>query len=91
MPQRRRRLILLGGLSSKIDFAIPAINRRTVQDAIGSMPPAGASGDLLHDLKEIRSEKILRRIKRIPQGNRILRITQPIKRRREKEPIMLLN
>src|SRR6266850_7420959 len=68
VPQRRRRLIVLGGLSGKIDFAIPSANRRTVRDAIGSMPPAGKSGDPLHDLKEIRSEKILKRIKKIPKN-----------------------
>ena len=45
VPQRRRRLILLGSLLGRIDFAIPATNRRTVQDAIGSMPSAGKSGD----------------------------------------------
>jgi DNA (cytosine-5)-methyltransferase 1 len=67
VPQRRRRVIVLGGLSGKIDFAIPVTNRRTVQDTIGSMPPAGESGDALHDLREIRSEKILRRIRRIPK------------------------
>jgi DNA (cytosine-5)-methyltransferase 1 len=68
VPQRRRRLILLGSLSGKIDFAIPEINRRTVRDAIGSMPPAGKSGDPLHDWKEIRSEKILKRIMKIPKN-----------------------
>jgi DNA (cytosine-5)-methyltransferase 1 len=68
VPQRRLRLILLGSRSGRIDFAAPNANRRTVQDAIRSMPVAGKSGDPLHDLKEKRSERILKRIKKIPKN-----------------------
>ena len=66
VPQRRRRLILLASKIGKIEFAKKAA-RKTVGDAIKSMPPVGKSGDSLHDYKERRSEKVKRLIKRIPK------------------------
>lgn len=68
VPQRRRRMILLGSRVGKVDFAVPVLNRRTVYDAISSLPPAGESGDPLHDLPEERSPRIMRLIKKIPKN-----------------------
>jgi DNA (cytosine-5)-methyltransferase 1 len=67
VPQRRRRLILLAGYKSEIPFAPTTLSRRTVSDAIGSLPKAGESGDELHDLKEQRSPRIRELISRIPK------------------------
>jgi DNA (cytosine-5)-methyltransferase 1 len=73
VPQRRKRVILLGSLSDRIDFAPPSPNRRTVRNTIGNMPPAGKSGDPLHDLTESRSTRIVKIIKSIPRngGSRV--------------------
>jgi DNA (cytosine-5)-methyltransferase 1 len=68
VPQRRRRLIYLAGQNQKLTFAEPETNRRSVRDAIGSLPPAGQSGDSVHDLPERRSAKVRDLIKRIPKN-----------------------
>lgn len=68
VPQRRWRLIYLAGLGKAIPFAPASPNRRTVWDAIGSLPRAGRSGDPIHDIPERRSEKVLELIKCIPKN-----------------------
>jgi DNA (cytosine-5)-methyltransferase 1 len=68
VPQRRWRLIYLAGLGKFIPFAPPSFSRRTVWDAIGSLPPPGASGDPVHDIPECRSERVCELIKRIPKN-----------------------
>lgn len=73
VPQRRRRLVLLAGRRGAVPFAAPTGPNATVRDAIGGLPPPGASGDELHDLLETRSEKVKRLIRRIPKngGSRV--------------------
>jgi DNA (cytosine-5)-methyltransferase 1 len=67
VPQRRTRLILIASMD-KVPTMAKSMNRRvTVRDAIGALPTAGASGDLLHDLPETRSEKIRSLIAAIPK------------------------
>ncbi len=67
VPQRRQRMILLAGKGRKIEFAKPT-KRKTVADAIRNLPPAGKSGDPLHDIKENRSKKVRKRIRQIPKN-----------------------
>lgn len=67
VPQRRRRLIYLAGLGVKIPFARPARKSVTVRDAIRNLPKAGRSGDSVHDMREHRSPRIMRLIRRIPK------------------------
>lgn|ERR1700690_638432 len=67
VPQRRRRLIYLAGLNTKLAFAEPRASFKTVRDAISSLPPAGRSGDAVHDIPEHRSESIKKLIKSIPK------------------------
>src|SRR2546426_2094448 len=68
VPQRRRRLLLLGSRLGSVPFARPQNRRRTVRETIGSLKPPGESGDPLHDLPEKRSPEILRLIKKIPRN-----------------------
>ncbi len=67
VPQRRHRMILLAGRFGPTSFASPEIERCSVRDAIGSLPPAGQSGDPLHDLSEKRSERIMDLIRSVPK------------------------
>lgn len=67
VPQRRKRLILLAGRGFDIPFAPEDHHPMTVRDAIADLPPAGRSGDPLHDLPERRSEKVRKLISRIPK------------------------
>ena len=71
VPQRRRRMILLASRVSYIRPASLVLNRPTVYTAIHGLPPAGQSGDPLHDLAEQRSPTIMARIRAIPpEGSR---------------------
>jgi DNA (cytosine-5)-methyltransferase 1 len=67
VPQRRKRLIYLAGLKRKIDFAPAHSERVTVRQTIAALPPAGNSGDPIHDLPENRTEKVRLRIASVPK------------------------
>lgn len=67
VPQRRRRMILLGAHKGKIKAANAQNTRLTVRNAIGSLPPPGNSGDILHDITERRAPNISRLIQKIPK------------------------
>lgn len=68
VPQRRRRLILLGSQHGTVPFAPPSVIRKTVRQSIRMLKPAGTSGDPLHDMAEKRSPRISRLIKLIPKN-----------------------
>lgn len=68
VPQRRRRLIYLAGDGFSIPFADPLGTRRTVREALVGLPKAGGSGDPIHDTPEIRSQRIMELIQRIPKN-----------------------
>jgi DNA (cytosine-5)-methyltransferase 1 len=72
IPQRRKRLVLVGSREGPIPLAKVTGTMRHVRDAIGSLPAAGKSGDDLHDVVERRSEKVAALIKLVPKdgGNR---------------------
>lgn len=68
VPQRRRRLVLValrdGGVPE--NWKSHDIPIRSVRDAIAHLPPAGFSGDALHDLPERRSPAVIQRIRATP-------------------------
>ena len=67
VAQRRRRLVMLALEGSVVQFAPPASSRLSVEEVIGTLPKAGASGDPLHDLAENRSSEVKARIAAIPK------------------------
>ncbi|RJQ50965.1 MAG: DNA cytosine methyltransferase [Desulfobacteraceae bacterium] len=67
VPQRRLRLIYLAGFRMAIPFAERTRKMKTVEDAIGSLPKAGESGDPVHDMPETRTPRIMELIRRIPK------------------------
>lgn len=67
VAQRRRRLILLASILGKPQLSKPTSGVVTVQEAIGRLPQAGQSGDPVHDLPEMRSERIKALIRHIPK------------------------
>lgn len=68
VPQRRQRLVLV----ALKDSEAPPYRRSgrtkavSVRDAISGLPPAGCSGDYLHDLAEHRSPSVMSRIRAVP-------------------------
>lgn len=66
VPQRRRRLILMASRVALVSFPEKFTTRKTVRDIIGNLVKAGTSSDPIHDLKENRSEKIIKLIQDIP-------------------------
>lgn len=68
VPQRRRRLILIGCKSAPIPLAEESQSRKTVKEAIGALPIPGNSPDDLHNLPErARSSKVMQLIRDIPK------------------------
>lgn len=66
VPQRRKRLILVGSRDEMPSMARRRRKNITVREAIGSLPAAGNSGDPLHDLPERRSDKVMSLLRAIP-------------------------
>ncbi len=66
VPQRRRRLLLLGGLKGLPPFACPS-RRRTVSEAIRKLPAPEKSNDPAHNYKVRRAHKVYELICRIPK------------------------
>jgi DNA-methyltransferase (dcm) len=67
VPQRRRRFILLAGRRVEIAFAAEARSKPVVRDAIGHLSKR-TKADPLHNYKERRTEKVMKKIKRIPRN-----------------------
>lgn len=69
VPQRRKRLILIGAKRRKLEFAREARTIRTVRDAIGDLPSPQKSRDKLHAMPgNKRSEKVAKLIRDIPKN-----------------------
>ena len=68
VPQRRFRLIVLASLEGSPRFRKPTKPRKTVREAIDGLEPPGDSGDPLHDLPEIRSQRVMDLIRQIPRN-----------------------
>ncbi|MBI4721168.1 MAG: DNA cytosine methyltransferase [Chitinivibrionia bacterium] len=66
VPQRRRRLVVLASRVGQISPIVPTGVRKTVKDAIGTLPKEIVS-DPLHNLGERRSERIRELIRAIPK------------------------
>lgn len=67
VPQRRRRLVLLGGRFSAVPFAERDATRQTVRDALGTITSKRLLDDPLHDITDKRAPHIKDLIKKIPK------------------------
>jgi len=67
VPQRRKRLVVLASRLGQISHPDPVDKRRTVRDAIETLPAEILKNDPLHNLGEQRSERVRKLIKSIPK------------------------
>lgn len=58
VPQRRKRLMMIAGRTTAVDFGAETSRTRTVRAAIGRLTKPGKSRDALHNMPEMRSKKI---------------------------------
>ena len=69
VPQRRRRMILLGSRFGKIPLPAPWEKKRTVADAIGGLPrPEDRHKLPLHRIRQQLTEKVLARVRKISRN-----------------------
>ena len=68
VPQRRRRLILLAGQGVEIPFGTVARRAWTVRETFAKLGKRRAKRDPLHNLPELRSEKVKQMIRLIPKN-----------------------
>jgi DNA (cytosine-5)-methyltransferase 1 len=66
VPQRRKRMVLLGSRLGPVTFASKARNRRTVRDAIQALPKPVNSDDTLHGYSVCLAKKVRKLIRAIP-------------------------
>ena len=73
VPQRRRRLIVIGSMLGEIKIPESKAAKITVRDTIGSLPKPEESNDVLHNSLSIHSETVINRIGLIPKdgGSRL--------------------
>jgi DNA (cytosine-5)-methyltransferase 1 len=67
VPQRRKRMILLGGMGKAIRFGRKAFVQKTVADAFALLKETDPTKDELQTVKEDRSTRIQTLIKAIPK------------------------
>lgn len=67
VPQRRRRLVLVGSRLAPIKIAAPSRTTKTVRAAIGTLELPSKSNDALHRIVPEHSVKIKQLIKLIPR------------------------
>ena len=68
VPQRRKRLVLVGSLLGNIAIAEAVSERRTVRDAIGQMEPINETTDPIHKIVAVHGEKVKSMIALIPKN-----------------------
>lgn len=68
IPQRRRRLILVGSRLRLVVVPQAQNVKCNVRSAIGSLPPPQESNDMIHRSVSVHSTPVMERIKRIPKN-----------------------
>ncbi|HLG33873.1 MAG TPA: DNA cytosine methyltransferase [Bacteroidia bacterium] len=68
VPQRRRRLVLVGSRLGVIQIATGNKEKVTVRDAIGKMEPIAITKDPIHRIVAKHTAKVLERIKLTPKN-----------------------
>jgi DNA (cytosine-5)-methyltransferase 1 len=67
VPQRRKRLVLVGSLIGDLDIAEPTGEKVTVRDMIGHLESVSATKDPVHRIVSAHSPDVMKRIKATPK------------------------
>jgi DNA (cytosine-5)-methyltransferase 1 len=68
IPQRRRRLVLVGSLLGHLNIAEPTKEKMTVRDAIGGLEPPSKSKDPIHRIVKVHTAVVMERIRATPKN-----------------------
>lgn len=68
VPQRRKRLVVVGSLLGDLKIAEPTEEKVTVRDVIGRMEPVTASSDPVHRIVKVHTPEVMRRIEATPKN-----------------------
>lgn len=68
IPQKRKRLVLVGSLLGKIDIAKGNGKENTVRDVIGNLKPVNLAKDPIHKIMAKHSSRIQKMIELIPKN-----------------------
>ena len=67
VPQRRKRLVVVGSLLGELDIAKPTGEKVTVKDMIGHLESVNKTKDYVHRIVARHTPEVMRRIKAIPK------------------------
>jgi len=67
VPQRRKRLVLVGSLLGDLEIAKPTGERVTVRDVIGRLEAPSATKDPIHRIVKVHTPEVMDRIKATPK------------------------
>ena len=68
VPQRRKRLVMVGSLLGQLDTALPTGERVTVKDMIGQLEHISETKDPIHRIVAAHSPEVMKRIRATPKN-----------------------
>jgi DNA (cytosine-5)-methyltransferase 1 len=68
VPQRRKRLVVVGSLLGELQIAEPTGETITVRDAIGSLESPRRSRDHVHRIVKVHTPEVMKRIRATPKN-----------------------
>ena len=68
VPQRRRRLVVVGSLLGNLEIAKPTQEVVTVRDAIGNLESPRATKDSVHRIVKVHTPEVMKRIQATPKN-----------------------
>lgn len=68
VPQRRKRLVLVGSLLGELQVAKPTKEKVTVRDAIGGLESPIVTTDAVHKIVKVHTPEVMKRIKATPKN-----------------------
>jgi DNA (cytosine-5)-methyltransferase 1 len=68
VPQRRRRLVLVGSLLGDLEIAKPTGERVTVRDVIGHLEATSKTKDPVHKIVKVHTPEVMKRIRATPKN-----------------------